>query len=177
MDIVSRLIKFRDYTELSNSQFADKSGIPRPTLSQFLNGRNKRLSDDLASKIHYAFPNLNMLWLMFGEGNMLIDSNIEISEGIMAPSSNNSVAQTPTNQSIGNVLFPELENPVSNPNQKFNAFTIKGEETKKGRAAEVSDVGETLEATVRANPSKMVDRIMVFYTDNSYEEFRPVSRP
>ncbi len=80
MDIVERLIAYRNYTGYSNSQFADLANIPRPTLSQFLNGRNKRLSDDMTSKLHQAFPDLNILWLLFGEGDMLTDKNIEISE-------------------------------------------------------------------------------------------------
>ena len=77
MDIAARLIAFKDWTELSNSQFADQAGIPRPTLSQFLNGRNKRLSDDLTAKLHAAFPMLNVMWLLFGEGDMLTDPNIQ----------------------------------------------------------------------------------------------------
>lgn len=81
MDIVDRLVAYRDYIGLTSSQFADKAGIPRPTLSQFLNGRNKRLSDDMTAKLHAAFPDLNILWLLFGEGDMVTSANIEISEG------------------------------------------------------------------------------------------------
>lgn len=80
MDIVSRLITFKNWTNLTSSQFADKARIPRPTLSQFLNGRNKRLSDDLISKLHSAFPELNVLWLLFGSGEMLVNRNIDFSE-------------------------------------------------------------------------------------------------
>lgn len=81
MDIVDRLVAYRDYIGLTSSQFADKAGIPRPTLSQFLNGRNKRMSDDMTAKLHTAFPDLNILWLLFGEGDMVTAANIEISEG------------------------------------------------------------------------------------------------
>lgn len=62
------------------SQFADNCGIPRPSMSQLLNGRNKRISDDVINKIHAAYPDLSILWLMFGEGEMTPAKNIEMSE-------------------------------------------------------------------------------------------------
>ncbi len=80
MDLVNRLKFFMENRDITISQFADTCMIPRPTMSQILNGRNKKISDELISKIHVAFPELSVLWLMFGEGDMLISKNIEISE-------------------------------------------------------------------------------------------------
>lgn len=71
MDIVDRLKLFMQYTGLSSSQFADSSAIPRPTLSQIITGRNKKISNEIFAKLHEAFPQLNIMWLMFGDGNML----------------------------------------------------------------------------------------------------------
>ena len=36
-----------EHEQLTNSQFADKCRIPRPTLSQILNGRNKKISEEI----------------------------------------------------------------------------------------------------------------------------------
>lgn len=80
MDIVNRLNAFLSYTGLSNTQFADEAGIPRPSLSQILNGRNKKISNELISKLHQAFPYLNIMWLIFGEGNMIDSDAINISK-------------------------------------------------------------------------------------------------
>jgi predicted transcriptional regulator len=52
MDIVTRLKQFMDYTQLPSSQFADQAQIPRPTLSQIMNGRNKKISNELITKLH-----------------------------------------------------------------------------------------------------------------------------
>ena len=71
MDITSRIKRFMEHEQLTNSQFADKCRIPRPTLSQILNGRNKKISDELIGKLHESFPHLSILWLMFGEGDMI----------------------------------------------------------------------------------------------------------
>lgn len=67
-----RLKHFLDYTGMTNSQFADSCGIPRPTLSQLLSGRNKKLSDQVLLPIHRRFPELSLVWIMFGEGDMLM---------------------------------------------------------------------------------------------------------
>ena len=58
-----RLKVFMDSTGLNNSQFADRCGLPRPSFSQLLSGRNKKVSDVVLTRIHDAFPQLNMLWL------------------------------------------------------------------------------------------------------------------
>lgn len=80
MDLVNRLKFFLESNNIAISQFADTCRIPRPTLSQILNGRNKKISDELISKIHAAYPSLSVLWLMFGEGDMESFANNETSE-------------------------------------------------------------------------------------------------
>ena len=81
MDLVNRLKFFMESNDIAISQFADTCHIPRPTMSQILNGRNKKVSDELISKIHAAFPELSVLWLMFGEGDMIANSNMRFSRG------------------------------------------------------------------------------------------------
>lgn len=71
-DIVSRIKYFLTTMGIANSSFADICGIPRPSLSQLLNGRNKKVSNEVIDKIHVAYPELNMMWLMFGDGDMLV---------------------------------------------------------------------------------------------------------
>lgn len=68
--VATRLKQFISRESLIDSQFADACGIPRPTLSQILTGRNKKISDQLIGQIHAAFPQLSILWLLFGEGEM-----------------------------------------------------------------------------------------------------------
>lgn len=80
MDLVSRLKIFMDSKGIASTQFADMCEIPRPTVSQILNGRNKKISDEIIRRIHSAFPTLSVSWLMFGEGEMESGSNIRFSE-------------------------------------------------------------------------------------------------
>ena len=176
MDILSRLMKFRDYTELSNSQFADKAGIPRPTLSQFLNGRNKRLSDELAAKLHTAYPQLNMMWLLFGEGDMLDESNIEISEGKIPQNRASSPHPLPENQEIrvetslfGNDEFDEPIRKKPEPEPREAPKTANS--GKKQPFEEMA--GPIASALSNKNTDKAVKYVMVFYTDHSADVFFP----
>ena len=75
--LVNRLKAYMEYTGLSNTQFADRAGIPRPTLSQILSGRNKKINNELIDKLHIAFPRLNVIWLLFGEGSMTEDGTTQ----------------------------------------------------------------------------------------------------
>lgn len=89
-----------DISQVTISQFADRCGIPRPTMSQLMNGRNKRISDEVINKIHNAYPDLSILWLMFGEGEMVSRRNIEISEPQNSALNRQSAPQASTNQAI-----------------------------------------------------------------------------
>lgn len=52
--------------QLTSSEFADKIGVNRASLSHVLSGRNKP-SHDFLSKIINEFPKVNASWLVTGE--------------------------------------------------------------------------------------------------------------
>ena len=87
MDLVSRLKQYLNTRGISITQFADECDIPRPSASQLLAGRNKKVSDEIIGKIHYTYPELSVSWLMFGEGEMVIDNNIATSKPQNEPTS------------------------------------------------------------------------------------------
>lgn len=174
MDIAARLIAFKETTGLTNSQFADQAGIPRPTLSQFLNGRNKRLSDDLTAKLHAAFPSLNVMWLLFGEGNMLNDSNIGFSAPKNDEISADSESQQPENKEDSPGETPDESCKESESIQKINAPDAEYGRREPSQAFREEDSQPLQSAPkVPVNPAKQIQSIMVFYTDNSFEIFTP----
>ncbi|MGG5577713.1 helix-turn-helix domain-containing protein [Myroides sp. C15-4] len=67
-NFVNRLEFLLAQYELSASSFADKIGVQRSSLSHILSGRNKA-SLDFILKIHDAFPELNIEWLIKGIGS------------------------------------------------------------------------------------------------------------
>ena len=52
---------------LTPSQFADKTGIQRASVSHILSSRNKP-SYEIMQKISLAFPEVNVGWLFMGIG-------------------------------------------------------------------------------------------------------------
>lgn len=98
MDIIARLNEFVCQHKLSSSQFADLLGIPRPSASQILSGRNKKISNEFLGKLHNAFPDLDLMWLMFGEAQTTSSSPVtphnEHTEQSDRPNSSDSNAPT-----------------------------------------------------------------------------------
>lgn len=147
MDVVSRLKYFMDSSGLTISQFADTCNIPRPTMSQLISGRNKRISNEIFDKIHNGFPNLSILWLMFGEGQMLVNENIEISEPQNAILDNDLVAERADDERVGSLqssLFASSEsfqsgNEDEHPSKNAGSGTKFAEEVGK---AFISDKAE-----------------------------------
>ena len=186
------------HSGLSSSQLADTCEIPRPTMSQILNGRSKKISNDLIARLHANYPQLSVMWLMFGEGDMLDNSNIRISEPEKATQSTN-IGMQPTDSQISFSEFPFdnsvrdfssnnfSDNEVSFFDERFgNDNTVESIHEKSPGANEASinmvshtdrktvqDDSVNIVANVDKNSNKTISSIMVFYSDNSYEMFTP----
>lgn len=132
MDLITRLNTFFKYTGKNLSQFAEVTNIPKGSLSQILNGRNQKISNELISKLHTAFPKLNIMWLLFGEGSMLMADETR-SDGKSAEST----AGSTFDQIDANVKTPDLFNTDEKPAENLNvqstptSFEEPAENTKK----------------------------------------------
>lgn len=188
--IVDRLIKYIEYTGLTSTQFADKAGIPRPSLSQILHGRNKSLNNQLLEKLNLAFPSLNVLWLLFNQGEMLTRSNIEFSE-----------PQNVQNQSLLDLEDVEnygfTSNYASKIEENFPEENRINQQNPPQTAAPKPQ--NTFQSTINFEPSsidlskpnqkqmqpdnssenhqiandKKISSIIVLYSDGSFETFKP----
>ena len=181
MDIVSRLKEFINQQSVAITQFADNCKIPRPTLSQLLNGRNKKVSDELISKIHTAYPQLSVLWLMFGEGEMLQKENIEISE-----------RQNQGIFSLDDTQLPDNEEktPQIDFEKNFAENRSDKSDANQGGLSGLNSIPLTLNESSDPNSSnddsgsisfqpyqkKRIVNIIVYYDDNSFESFVPGHR-
>jgi len=68
VDFTKRLEKILEEYELSAAGFAQKIEVGRATISHILSGRNKP-SLDFALKVISAFPEVNLYWLLLGQGH------------------------------------------------------------------------------------------------------------
>lgn len=178
MDIVARLKKFISSIEVPVTQFADTCNIPRPTLSQLLNGRNKKVSDELIGKIHDAYPNLSVLWLMFGEGDMLYKKNIEISEPKTGSIFDFHESQESDNkQHTQSIEFEKsFTNSVENSSQQQNGNqdpALLQNQNVESPDEVTDDTSALLSFPVSSEKKKKIVNIIVYYNDNSFESFVP----
>jgi len=164
-NIVIRLKYFMESEGLTSTQFADRVGIPRPSFSQILSGRNKKISDVIITQIHQGFPNLSIAWLLFGEGEMMVvpkvlkeaesDLGLEVAEFEDLPLYGNAPREfqnvEPSNTQLDTMYYPNNKK-VNNP---------KYLTPKNGQI-------ENNETRV-----KKIVSITVFFDDNSFETFTP----
>ena len=152
MDIVTRLKMFLDQTGISNSLFADTCEIPRPTLSQLL----------------------NVMWLMFGDGEM-------INSGSEQPQATDKMTDSP-NGSGGHV--DEMgQRAISFDDDESLGYRTASKPTQ--RMATPTTVNEAIQSIMRSSTAgrgprgaaspdaRRVVNIMVFYNDGRFEEFGP----
>lgn len=67
-----RIEKIADYYNLSVKALSEKIGLDRPqALYDILKGKTKSVSYNMAERINSVFPEINRIWLLTGEGEML----------------------------------------------------------------------------------------------------------
>ncbi|MCM1141164.1 MAG: hypothetical protein NC453_21570 [Muribaculum sp.] len=170
----TRLKLYMDAIGVQSSQFADSCEIPRPSFSQLLSGRNQKVSDVLIKKIHSAYPDLSIMWLIFGEGDMLTKSAepSEISNDMDSnPSTSNS-------QKSGSEIpeFP-YEDKASSGYSNLRGLTSSSELEQKAILQQLEENKRILELqlqieNLQKNPRK-VTQITVYYDDSTFETFVP----
>lgn len=148
-----RLLQIFEYYSLSSTQFADKIGVQRSTLSHLLSNRNKP-SLDFLLKIIEHFPELNLYWLADGSKQMFSQNN-------------------ETDQS-----FKTSSNLTEDITQNANDFEIDDVEESSLHATK-----ENVENLVQYEvPQKIMDRsveqnleidyIVIFYKDGSFKRYK-----
>lgn len=182
MDIISRLKLFLEQNGISNSQFADTCEIPRPTLSQLLNGRNKKVSDEVISKIHTAYPALNIMWLMFGDGDMFVADDSISPETLQSQN----LSKTPQGRGafMGGARATNSQQTVGRVQPTIN-FGADNMAANNAAGASLSDTIQSIAKSVGgaqsshsggSNRGRKIMSILIFYDDNSFESLVPANR-
>ncbi|MEG1999371.1 MAG: helix-turn-helix transcriptional regulator [Bacteroidales bacterium] len=145
------------YEHLSDGEFADIVGINRSTLSHCLSGRNE-VSKDIIIKIHKAYPYISINWLMFGEGDPGFRSSKESSTDLFS-----SFEQNRTTIDDGAKYCKEIEltDAVKVPNMLENNSIMSHFDT----------VSEKSEIEIQGKILRKVDKIILYYSDNTFETF------
>ena len=176
-DIVSRLKFFLQQMGIATTAFADVCGIPRPSLSQLLNGRNKKVSNEVIDKIHSAYPELNMMWLMFGDGEMLgPNANSEVNPTDAQLGENdfpgNAQAAAPREQHVQQSINFDIDEPSSyTPRKATSASQRQSSIVDSAIASARAKVNVT--ATRGGAAGRQITQVVIIYSDGSTQVIQP----
>ena len=161
ISIAARLKSIIEALGLSDSQFADRCSITRPTLSLLLSGKNKKISDIMLSQIHDAFPNVSILWLLFGEGEMFKkDENREKSSSNLNEDPFFKNRDTDDKEELNLVNVKQLENIIQDVINK--TFT-----------SSFNSLERIIQKSQEISLQRKVSKITVYYDDSTFETFSP----
>lgn len=141
-DRIAQIIKEEEMTAV---QFAKETGIQQASLSHILNGRNNP-SLEAIKKIHQRFPEINLDWLLYGEGTMRADS--------------------PKEQLS---LFDENAiNADESTDEKKYAKEMEDKSSENDHKVTIKETIKYIE-----KPSKKITEIRIFYDDGTFETLIP----
>ena len=79
--VKERLIAFIEFKGITKNKFEALCGLSK----RYVSNISRSISPDVAEKISLTFPELNMGWVMTGEGEMVKDSPVKKSEAVTIP--------------------------------------------------------------------------------------------
>lgn len=141
-----RILKVMEYENANPARFAEAIGIQRSAMSHIISGRNNP-SLDVLLKIMAKYSYLNTEWLLKGEGSMFKSEKDEFQRPLFDEHGVN----TPTIQVASE---KSLDSIVEHSVSKHKYADSEGD-------------------IYIERGSKNVRKIMVFYSDNTFETFIP----
>lgn len=147
-----RIQQIMDREGMTPGRFADSIGIQRSALSHILNGRNNP-SLDVLTKVLNRFEYLSTDWLMFGNAPMF--KHQQNDEG---------------SNSLSNEIFhvDETEQGSSSTELSPRDLPISGNMAPKVGSPVLKEV-----VIKEVEKMRTISKIMIFYSDNTFENFVP----
>lgn len=200
-----RVRQVMDHYKLSQKEYADSLSISAGSISSVLSGRTAP-TNNLIQAIHKNFPAVNVNWLMFGEGDMLLPLSgsptvitaTQVDGAVFEPSPE---AVAAVGQNFG--FFPN-EEPTLFDDPSAATGTGRGSGAGAAVSANVSApasaagarqsvqttpvrvaqpdfsmaamLSELKKANENDKPLRRIKEIRVFYDDGTYEAFVPSSK-
>jgi transcriptional regulator with XRE-family HTH domain len=173
-----RIIRIMKEKDMNASQFSDAIGIQKATISHILSGRNNP-SLDMVTKILTKFPAINPDWLISGVEPMKRTSGnsdkYSGSPDLFPPSVYPEKEMNQANDAKKNLAPPPAlhpENPISSHQEiRFTDVTHQESDVYNSKNETKEVIKETI--IYKERPNKTIDKILIFYSDSTYETFIP----
>ena len=148
MTIIDRLKLILERVNLTPGNFADKIGVAPATISHILSGRNKYPSAEVMLRLHETFPDIDLNWLLTGEGTLVKDDPDSMFTGSL----------------FGDNLLNATKSTAELENRKENSLeTAKNEDNPVVKQ----------EIIYKEKPVRKIAEIRIFFDDGTYETFTP----
>ena len=148
MTIIDRLKLILERVNLTPGNFADKIGVAPATISHILSGRNKYPSAEVMLRLHETFPDIDLNWLLTGEGTLVKDDPDSMFTGSL----------------FGDNLLNATKSTTESENRKENSL-----ETEKNTDNPIVKQ----EIIYKEKPVRKIAEIRIFFDDGTYETFTP----
>lgn len=151
MSIKDRFKMIMDREKLTAGAFAESIGVAQATISHILGPRNKYPSTEVILRLHERYNDINLGWLLTGNGEMSNAASSSIEGGFDYP------------------LF--AENPV-NPSEETGRAENRKEMASETPANAPKEIVKQ-EIIYKERPPRKITEIRIFFDDNTYETFKP----
>ena len=156
----SRIFRFIESLQMTQSDFASKTGISPSALTQLKNNAGN-LSIDNVIKIKKAFPNISLDWLISGDGEIYEKINDSQSPSLFPDFVDNTVKQEITPPAA----YEETRRSVSENDERSIPIPATATTT-----TEVAKEVKVVEKIVEKIVERTIRKIIVFYDDGKFEE-------
>lgn len=180
-----RIKLIMEQTGLSQQDFAAKLSISPASLSSIFTGRTNPTNNHVMA-IHRAFPDINVNWLMFGEGDMRSSSDalstnpdglFSEDDSVLPSSSATPAAPSPTSSpSMLSMFSVDASAPTATQHPSPIATAPASHQRAARSQQEQRATAFPHNANIIDKPARKIKEIRVFYDDGTYEAFVPSSK-
>lgn len=188
MSMNKRISLILQAKNISPAQLADDIGVQRSGISHIMNGRNKP-SLDFIQRILKKYPDINMKWLIFGDGQMMNPFPTQnISDEKTIPEIRNSRSaimelftdsntlsnkEVIENESITNDVMDATQSNDMKLFSSQNQNIKNGNEQHKSNEFNEDGIQDERLKKIKVDGNKRISRIVIFYNDLTFTEYTP----
>jgi transcriptional regulator with XRE-family HTH domain len=178
--LIERVLSLLEAYQLTPAEFAERIDVQRSSISHLMSRRNKP-SLDFIQKVLNHFPEINPNWLVMGIGPMkqldLFDAlgkpaeapTLPVSKKVDLQSTTESIETNPLPES--KIEIPQEPIPII---ESKNVVVVEEPLNKERSKEQIKTPDVPLEAfTPMSDPEKKIVRVMFFYSDNTFDSFKP----
>ena len=150
---------------ITAKQFAEEIGIQPSGMSHILSGRNNP-SLEFVSKVIRRYPEIDANWLLLGKGEMYGQLGMRDEEPLPEPTLFSAPLPAPA-------PLPEPEEEIEEPENREAEDLQDSQDLVSAEREQEKEQEKKEPAPIKQDGRRMV-KILMFYDDHTFEEYRPL---